>query len=225
MLKYKSLRNKLMRDAGVSAALVLGLGTAAYFLSGHLVTLEEEKLALEANIQRIASETAEMERKQGIVASSLADYQVVRKQLDEGKLTLSREKTKDILAALRKRYRISNLSLNVAPEKLVTSGEVQSRKTLDVQQSMLEMRFDAISDLHVYSFLQAMREQLPGYVTITDITMARQRLITDEALLQASKGEELRMVNVSARITWYGVATKPKEGGTSLKPLANGEAG
>lgn len=118
-----------------------------------------------------------------------------------------------ILETLRVRHRISSLEYQIEPVKPVSvlrpsdnSGEI-----MNVSEMSLSMRGFLDSDLR--NFIAALKRELPGFVTITEVEMKKISSPDAAALSQISLGGGSELVEGSLQILWQAVQDSPQPDG------------
>ena len=203
MKKYNTLKKKLIKE-GVIAAGVLAFLAGVMLLVGSLVTsLERDNRTADANKRSIVKKINKLEDKHQIVTSSISEFQELRERETEGQFRIDRNEIQRILDDMRKRYRISNLSLSVGPIAPVR-GETFDKETLITKNTRLEISFGALSDVHAFSFMNDVLNNTPGFMKIVSFNIERERKISNDVYISVSRGEEPRMVSVNASIEWLG---------------------
>jgi hypothetical protein len=59
--------------------------------------------------------------------------------------------------------------------------------------------------MHVYAFLNELKEQFPGYVKINTVSINRDRALTNDILLQLSRGSQPELVTAEISFLWLGL--------------------
>lgn len=83
--------------------------------------------------------------------------------------------------------------------------------TISLRKGM-RLEFNAVSDLHVFSFLQDLGQSAPGIVRVEKLTIRRTSDITDANIAAiASSGAMPLLVNVTVDLTWIGIDPKAQK--------------
>lgn len=209
MQKLRVLKKKLLTEVGIASAIVAALVGATIFIQGEITTDEQEQRGLRSSIQSLATQITDLENKHGIVNSSITEFRRIKDRLNRGDFRIDRDQATAIFDTLRKKYRIGNLSMTVTPKEVMSGNDVQ-RPTTQITASQASLEFDAMSDIHVYSFVQEATQTLPGFLHITRFRINRQRKITPDVYVSVSKGEMPRMVSAEVGFMWLGIEEKPK---------------
>lgn len=209
MQKLQRLRKKLITEGAIAAGAVIFFIVATFFIQDEITSEEQEQRVLRSNIQSLAAQISNLERKHGIVNNSITEFRRLKDRLQRGDFRINRDQATDIFDTLRRKYRISNLSMTVTPKDVMRGADLE-RPTAEVTISEASLEFDAMSDVHVFSFIQEATQTLPGFLRITRFKMSRQRKITPDVYVSVSKGEQPRMVSAEVSFMWLGIDEKTK---------------
>jgi len=118
-----------------------------------------------------------------------------------------------ILESLRVQHRISSLEYQIEPVKTVTvlRQPENTGETLNVSNMSLSMRGFLDSDLR--NFITALKRDLPGFVTITEVEMEKISTPDTASLSQISQGGGSELVEGSLQILWQAVQDSPQPDG------------
>lgn len=209
MQKIALLRKKLIKEGGIALGVVVALIVGMVFLGGEITKEEQEQIMLRGNIGSLGQQIADLEAKHGVVTSSITQFRRLKDRQKRGDFNINREQATDIFDTLRQKYRISNLSMTVTPKAEMSTPELM-RPTAQMAFSEAVLEFDAMSDIHVFSFVQDAAAALPGFLRISNFRIDRQRKITNEVYVSVSKGELPRMVSAKVTFMWFGIDEKQK---------------
>lgn len=209
MKKYARLRKKLITEGGIAAAIIAALIATIIFIEDNVTTEEQQQRVLKSNIQSLASQISNLEKKHGIVNKSMSEFRRLKDRQRRGDFKIDRDQATDIFNTLRRKYRISNLSMTITPKSTMINPELE-RPTAEITFSEASLEFDAMSDIHVFSFIHDAEETLSGFLRITQFQIERQRKITPDVYISLSKGEEPRMISARVNFMWLGIDEKHK---------------
>ncbi len=221
MNKLTQLRRKVI----IEAVIILGIASAtaglAFFFHSGLKKERVSYASYQSQMHSIGSKIATLEEKYDFARSSLELYNELNKELLAGRYDTNRNDAQEILNRLRKKYRINNLSVRFG-EAITSSGDGSTDNTssMEIISRDINLTFDALSDLHVFSFLKAIEKEMPGFLSYASVSVTRQRQLTRDALLEISEGKEPRIVNAEIVYNWQGIQKKGKA--TDEAPAAGG---
>ncbi len=209
MQKLKLLRKKIIKEGGIAIGVIVALIAGMMFLGDAVTKEEQEQMMLRGNIGSLVQQISDLEAKHGVVTSSITEFRRLKGRQKRGDFTINRDQATDIFNTLRQKYRISNLSMTVTPKAEMSTPELL-RPTAQMAFSEAVLEFDAMSDVHVFSFIQDAAASLPGFLRISNFRIDRQRKITNEVYVSVSKGELPRMVSAKVTFMWFGIDEKQK---------------
>lgn len=119
---------------------------------------------------------------------------------------------KNWLRAMKDQYRFTdNFKLTLANEKKSEKPEF-SALNFDVSvREPMELKFGAISDTHVFSFIRQLEHDMPGMVRITKFNIQRKTDITTASLREFSGGAAPENVSADLEFTWIGLEPKQEK--------------
>ncbi|MGN7618966.1 MAG: hypothetical protein ACTJLM_03510 [Ehrlichia sp.] len=78
-----------------------------------------------------------------------------------------------------------NSQISISSPKVV--NDVYNKQHIDVTQRHIEIKFASISDEQVFSFINAIRHDISGYVKIISFSIEKNTDVTDKVLQSALK--------------------------------------
>lgn len=219
-MEARVLKKRLAIRLVVYIAIIVTISLLCVFLIDQQETREN-------NLSRINNDISSLQRKlQGLSEQAIQFSEAVKvweglpdnKKLLQG---LRISDAKDLMDKFEKEYYISNVNVIFSKPEKVTEELVSS--TVEVMKSTVSIKFSAISDVHVFDFIDAVLNEYPGYVHITSLTMNRSQMITKDVLTQIANGGKPSLVDAKLDFIWYGLNYKgpvkategeqPQEGG------------
>ncbi len=219
MNKFKRLQQELIRKGVMSLAVVFGF-VLFYFAAGEFEDREMKgKADADAALARDKAQAANL--KNQLTQSSTAEKRFVEIQLahDSGDFTANNEAMKNWLRTAKNQYRLSSdFKLSITPEKPTDKAELNGLAYDITIRPEMKLDFQAISDMHVFSFIKDFMKQSPGVVRIDSISLKRKGNMDNAALSQLNAGQTIFLVDASIKFSWIGIA--PKEGKPDVKEPA-----
>jgi len=219
-VKIKILKKKLVVEIGIAVAVVAVFSGVYLGVSSWAAKATQSKSTIEGQYNQQQSETNTLRSKINNADSSQKTYTEIVEKRGNAEFSIDNERVRTVLEDLIRQYRIAiEGKLEYAPEAAVTGQGVDNLESKFVMRKSALLKFTAISDLHVYAFLDALSHELPGMVDYRKITIARRGHIDNAALAQLSLGKEVPLVDASVEFDWYGVLPKEtKEEGQQAGP-------
>lgn len=209
MNKYQQLMKALIKLLAICFAVVAAF-TAVYFVTDDMLsTSETEKNDADAALTRdrgeIANLTNELE-KSGLAEKRFNETQQGRGTLDYSANT---DALKDWLRQAKNKYRLSNnLKLSLTSEKLSDNKELGGQNYSVFEHPEMKLDFNAISDMHIYSFLEEMTRNTPGLMRIDSITMKRIGDLDQNQLNQIRNGAAPYLIETHVQFQWITLKDK-----------------
>lgn len=228
MNKYKKLTKKLSLTAAIGVG-VMGLFGGLYYLTDSLaVDSENNKTQAESELTNLQSGITSLRtqlEKSGQVEQSFAKIQLERTNPD---FSANSDMLKDFLRSSKWQYRFSNsFKLTITPEEKTDKVDLSELHYNIMVRPKMKVEFEAMSDLHVFSFLRAFTRQAPGLLRINTLTMNRKSDMDATAISDMQRGGAPYLVDGSIEFDWVGVtdpqAKAPVMSVTPAVPPQSGE--
>jgi hypothetical protein len=219
MNKYKKLQKELIKKGLLTLAIVLAFA-ALFFVAGEF---EDRKIKgkTDAEAALASDKTQETNLKNQLTQSSTAEKRFAEIQMghENADYTANNEGIKAWLRNAKSAYRFSNdFKLSITPEKPSDKTELNGLAYDITMRPEMKIEFQAISDMHVFSFLKDFIKQAPGVVRIDAISLKRKGDMDNTAVSQLTAGQAVFMVDASIKFSWIGIA--PKEAKSDAKEPA-----
>lgn len=206
-MKLDIIKKKFVKEAAVIGGILFVLAAVFYYISSYKTSLEDKLTDISrdsANISRKAR-TSKVEYDNFVV--SLESYRQISKTrlpTQEGyDNTASRIRiARPIIEELKEKFRFP--SLDVTFSNITDKTEDYKTKTLSIISNEINIRFEGMSDEIVFSFVNSLIEELPGYVRLKKLSIRRIQDITQNTIISAKNSIALAPV-VSGDIvfTWF----------------------
>lgn len=218
MSKPKRMKKRIGLEAvvfgGIAAALAGGMiGTGSWFKS-----VDTKRMSLQSEVSNSESRIADITRQIDESGTSSEVFNKIRGQKDNLEFNFERDQARDRLAVLREKFRLSSLALVVSPEITLNLPKLQNMNTGAVYTD-IELKFGAMSDTHIFSFIEELQRSMPGFVRVDKIELEREKAMDVTIFRLMSRGAVPQMVSGTIVFKWIGLAKpKPVEDGTQAAP-------
>lgn len=213
-MKLETIKKKITFYFSVSGVILLALSAGIYFYlnnqtddSERLSSLKSEKEKLEAEISILQQELEESKK-----------YQESFKILTKNQKTLSAAKTGDtnsFFNKIAKKYLIKNQDIQFSAIEQVKE-DVINTKAIIVNKVIIDIKFDAYSDMIALQVLDEFVEFLEGYAIVQSLSLNKVADYSNDDIIDISKGTAKPAVSLKSTIIWYSLEmAKPAE---SLEP-------
>lgn len=210
MKKLQAERKKLIVD-GIKIAIAVG-GCIAVYVGASMwsASVLQGKTDAENKVSQQRAEIANLNTKIDTAESSQKVYvQVVDARKNED-FSIQNEQVREVLQKLIKQYRLSvRDKLEYSAERKVTPSGLTISTPMVVRQDT-KLSVSAISDLHVYGFVQALSQELPGIIRFTKFKVTRKDPMDEAVLQQLALGKTIYTVDAEMTFDWYGFNPAPQ---------------
>lgn len=209
MKKLLTERKRLIAD-GVKAAIGVGICIGVYAgASMWSSSALQGKTTVENQVAQQRAEIANLNTKINNAESSQKIYVRVQESRKNENFSIDNEQVREVLQKLIKQYRLSvRDKLEYSAERKVTPSGIEFTTPMVVRQDT-KLSVSAISDLHVYGFVQALSQELPGIIRFTKFKVIRKNPLNDAALAQLALGKAVYTVEAEMSFDWYGFNSAP----------------
>lgn len=205
MIKYKNLRQKLVKTAIVTTVTASLLGAAAFGAYTWYSSVEQELRRAEGSVQSARNDLMSRQNKASEAEKYMGLYQQLIGDSEQEKLSdLNREKAQKWISSIAKELHMSKLEGDFDPVTDIQAPEFK-KTTLHGVNSKVRLTFGAMSDEQLYRFVQAIARDFPGYVRITRVNFEKKGEIDDAALVAAGRGNFPELVSGSIEFNWIAV--------------------
>lgn len=218
--KLTVFRKKLIKEGLVIAGVVVAIGVVTAMVVGWDEAAQAAKVQAQSLLSTAQSEVDIAKAQLSSIDEHMEAYRELDEKRDNEVYELNRAVFQDQMAALRAQYRLSELSLQLAPEQKLEMPALANNE-VEAFSAEVKLTLASMTDQHVYSFVQAMQRSLPGFVKLKQMTLKRNLNFDVNVLRQISKGDSVKMVSGDVVFDWIGLAPKPK----AKTPKANKDGG
>lgn len=213
MMKFNYLKKQLAVGAVISIVLIAIAAGAALYVVGLSETAIEDKARIESDIRNIESQVASYEAQLGKSDESLAVFvKMVELRGDGLEFGITRSEAARALQNMVDKYRLDVISSEIGPLEPL-EGPAYEGIQMDIERSEIKIQFQAITDQHVYSFLEEFTLRFPGIIKLNGFNLEREREITSNTLFQVHSGGTPLLVKGGLTAEWILFTPKASEGG------------
>ena len=208
MSKYQELTKRTVKSAIVASAIVGAFAIVYIGLSMYADRIAQQKTDA-ANLYNQDSGLVTTLRNQ-LDKSGEAQKRYAVLQADRNSQDFSGniEGLKEFLRNSKTRYHFDKV--NFKPQKEVASDkpELANFNYNIMLQPRVSVQFLAVSDVHVFSFLDDLRRSAPGLIRIDSLKLKRTAELSDATLVQMGTGSIPLLVDATVEFTWIHITPK-----------------
>jgi hypothetical protein len=211
MIKHRELRKKTVK-AAITALIAVAVAGAVYGGFSLLYdSVAEEKATAESKYDAdnglLASLSSQLQ-KSGEAEKRFLEIQSKRtSNVFDADIKVLRE----FLATSRQRYKFDDFKIKTVTPNDSDKPELANFNYKVKVWNRFRITFKAVSDVHIFSFLDDFRSAVPGFIRIETLDLKRTADFTDQTM-SVIKTSGAMPLNVEAKIefTWIGLAPKDK---------------
>ena len=211
MNKCTLMQKQLVRQ-GIIAVILVGLAAAAMMQVDTMAQdALQHKTEIESALRADESHLRELKSKIDLAGSAEKQFAEVKLRRGEPPFEAKTDRLVQLLQDAKRNYRLSGF------KPLNLPVDVQSKRTEFANQNYdvmvregMTVEFDAISDVHAYSFLQYLLSDAPGFLRLQSLDMQRKEDLSPQAIAQLQAGQTLGLVTTKAQFVWAGIKAKPE---------------
>ncbi len=202
--KYERLKKSLIANGIKNGIIIIGcaigLSAAFYFHESSQDTIKK----LTSKERRLKGQITQMQTKQERANNTLELYEKLVKDSSLRSLELNRKNISDLLNKLSIKYKINNLSIDVAP---ITEQKKEPflQKTGTVITTSVSLEFDSSSDAHGFAFADEVLKNFSGYLNINFYSIQREQELTEEVIRELLKGGKTDFIQNKISFDWLGL--------------------
>lgn len=203
MRKLEKMKKRVIVEASIAGGIVL-VAVGILVFAMHLTSTHTDEMTIAKNAvqaERVKLDDLNKQIEKTGISSQVYEEVVGRKA--NLNFALDRTALRAVLSQLKGRYRLSHLAMEVSPAEKFTNKELEAL-AIEAMQMRVKLNISAMSDTHIYSFLQDMQQALPGLIKPVVVNLKRDRKFDMEALTQIKAGNTLPMVSGVIEFMWYG---------------------
>lgn len=212
-MKIDDLKKKFKKEAIMLSAVLAFLGViyTAVFMKHSGSEEDYEKITQEINSINGQARTIRTDYENYKLSnktfSELPEHKRLTDDLDS---TAARIRAaRPIIEALKERYKFVKLDVTFSPINEDTENASGSKSVI-VLNNELSVEFEGMSDELVFSFMDSLSEELPGYLQLTRLRIDRADDINQKLLNKISQERSLYpTVRGNMTFTWKTLKTKP----------------
>ena len=101
---------------------------------------------------------------------------------------------------------LTNIVINLSP--VILAGGQFERENVKAYTTLIVVKFDAITDINVFKFLDEFRDSIGYFITIQEIKMERTKKVSEEFLKLLANGNITTAISGEIKIRIYGIGEK-----------------
>jgi hypothetical protein len=198
--KKQLLIQQLKRQIIIWAVIFsLILGAIAYSKK-NFTDAVAQKSNEENNIMNMKVDLAALQNKIKSINEQLKLWDTINNKTHK-RQGLEIDKFKTIILDLQSHYNLNNkVNVNITSPSELT--DTYREKTTVIESSTITLTINATSDLVILAFVDALTKNIPGFLHYQSLVINRNLDLTNEIIIDASKGIEDTLVQATVVLVW-----------------------
>lgn len=222
MNKAKYMQKRLVRLAAIVVGIVVFCAVVMFLTGSMADDAATRKTTAEGARNSDASQIATIRSQidqSGDAEKRFIDISLKHSSSDYSANT---DTLKDWLRDMKNQYRFSdNFKLSLASDKPSDKPEFSNINFDVTVRAPMKLEFGAISDMHVFSFVRQLEQDMPGMVRLTKFEVTRKTDMDASSFRAMAAGSATEYVTSVIEFTWIGIEPK-KQKTDSTAPAAPG---
>ena len=204
MRKYQVLAKKTGIEAAIAVGVMAASVTLMIVVSGVLESATQKQATLQGEVAGIQSEIAQTRERIQSTGASTKIYDELKSARHTMALEVNRKAATETLGRLKDQFRLSSLNLQLSPDQPLESDRLKTAGITAVK-SNVDITLGAMSDQHLFSFIQELSRSFSGFVKLREITITRSKAFDIDSMREISRGSKPEMVTGKLAFEWYGI--------------------
>lgn len=211
MNKSKTLTQQLARQAIITGAIVLvGIGVIAGGMMWES-SAEEDKRQTESAVARLNTQLSDAQSQIQRSSNAEKTFETIREGRKNMQFAVDSAAFKTWLRQGKETFRFSDsFRLFLSPEQKSNDAQLTIYPFDFYIHENNRLEIDAITDLHVLSFLEAFLAETPGLIDIHKFSLRRTLDVDSATSLRMRTGDIPFFVHANVEFNWAGVTPKPE---------------
>ncbi len=218
-MKIIALRKKIIINSSAFAILLIALTVIALYNLSQKGGVDEKVNKIKAETSKIKIEAIQIQSK----TSEAKKYKELWGNITENKKSVDGIKMDEVNAKLNSiaaKFNIEKPSIKVALPQTMKGG-IYDRKTVNILFTTVNLTFEAYDDVRAMYFLDELFDELPGYVTITSLSIKKVRDYETSDYVAISTAKGVGAIQAEVNFYWYVYKSKETEKKEPEKKIEN----
>ncbi|MEC7702886.1 MAG: hypothetical protein VX740_04005 [Pseudomonadota bacterium] len=184
-------------------------GGFGYKYMNDTITIKERQLnGLKRKVRDRFNEVKKVREQFAALRGQVTDYVLLEKRgfFEEQ----DREVLRDIFFEAQKKSQVLRAKYDVSPYKSQSSAFI-TQPNLRWVNSKVNIKIEALDDIDIFSFVELIERDFPGYVQFESIDLKRNETLTPDVLKKIGSGTPISLVNADVSFLWHSVPETKQE--------------
>lgn len=209
MSKMLYLKKQVTRESGIIAGGVVIAFVLSMVTGGLAEDATNNMNMAQSRYNQAVSQLGMMRGQIAKSADAEKRYVEIMVGRDNEEFLNDTENLKNLLKTMKDQYRFSDsMRLTISSDAVSNKPDYTPLNYKVIVRDDMEVNLAAISDVHVFSFMQDMDRRLPGLLRIKNFRLTRKAVMNMDSLTQMSTGGKPELVDATLKFTWITLEDK-----------------
>ena len=209
----------MIKEAAIAAGAIFILSGLAFGITSYEESVATDLQNANNSVNSLSSQITDIERKKNIISTSIKQYKDLKTRMDKNEFVLDPITAQEKLNNIRKEFQLNEPKVEFKEEIELTTPTYQNFPSITATFREVSLTFKALTDLHVYSFLNALKTEFPGLIKVNEVKIRRLSRI-DTSIIKGIviAGQEPELIEANINFLWIGLRMKGGEGAAGGNP-------
>ncbi len=211
MNKYRQLTKRITKLAAIIVATLLVCGGLLAAASMHAQSSMEQKTSMESKFSQDNSLLGNLRTQLEKSGESQKRYAEIQLNRNSDDFTATIEDLREFLERSALQHGLNKANIKSSKEAASDKPELANFNYTVMLRQRYSISFKAVSDVHVYSFIDDLRRSAPGLVRIDKVEIKRDADLSEVFFSQIQTGTTPLLVDATIEFTWIRMVPKATE--------------
>lgn len=198
MIKILGLKRVIVLVVLIAVNGVLG-GLAYLVLQPNIDGMNKKHQVLKGEISKLQNDITQLQTEFVQIGESKERYKVLQ---DEGFFNDQNRRNAELkLEEIQARSRLISAVVSIGSGKLEVTPETKA-VNYGLLNSLISVKVEAVNDLDVFHYIDLIENSLPGYVSLSELSLDRKADLTSASLRALSSDKQPFLVEANLKFSW-----------------------
>lgn len=219
MNKFKQLTKRTVKQGVIAAIIVATVGGVFGGVSYYADTIAKAKSDAESKLSSDKGTLSNLKTQMDKSGEAEKRFAAIQQEHQSTEFYSNLDGIKGCLSASRGRYHLgTDTKFEKGTEAPSDRSELSSLNYNILVRSRMKLTFSALTDMHVFSFLQDLKTTCPGLIRVDSLKLSRKGELDDLTISQIRNGTTPLLVSAEVQLSWIGIMKKESKDPKSATP-------
>ncbi len=189
-------------------ALNVGAGFGYKYMSDTIALKERQLNGVKRKVRDRFNEVKKVREQFATLRGQVSDY--VRLEKNNFFEEQDRDVLRDIFFEAQKKSQVLRAKYDVSPYTTKSSSFI-TQPSLKWVNSSVKLSIEALDDIDVFSFIEILEDEFPGYVQFQSVDIKRNAELDTDTLKKIGAGTPVSLVKADVNFLWHSVPETKKD--------------